>query len=109
MFTQREFLWLDDLLQHEQLEVKHCLDAAQRCSDPQLQQLLTSLAQRHQQHFDQLLSHLNRQAQGQQPSQTQSSFQAQTYSQPQAYAQPYGTAYGGSQQQTGGQAQPFYQ
>lgn len=104
MFTQREFLWLDDLLHHEELEVKHCLDAAQRCSDPQLKQLLTSLAQRHQQHFDQLLSHLNRQAQGQQASSMQPGYQSQTFS------QSYGNTFPGSQLQAGGQTQqPFYQ
>lgn len=56
--TQREFLFLDDLLHQEELEVKCCLDFAQRAQDPQIKQTFLSLAQQHQQHFDRLLNFL---------------------------------------------------
>ncbi|MBO8141179.1 MAG: hypothetical protein H0Z37_03225 [Firmicutes bacterium] len=60
-FTQREFLFLDDLLHAEELQVKKLRAYAQQCQDPQLKQMLQSMAQRHEHHFNTLLQQLNRQ------------------------------------------------
>lgn len=63
-FTQREFLYLDDLMHMEEIEAAKCRSMAQQLNDPQLKQLCQNAAQRHEQHFTTLLRHLN-QAQGQ--------------------------------------------
>lgn len=63
-FTQREFLYLDDLMSMVEIEAAKCRSMAQQLNDPQLKQLCQNAAQRHEQHFTTLLRHLN-QAQGQ--------------------------------------------
>lgn len=52
--TQREFLFLEDLLHSEQLEVMKFRDFAQHVQDPQLKQMCEQMAGRHQQHFERL-------------------------------------------------------
>lgn len=61
--TQREFLFLEDLLHAEQLEVIKYQDFAQHVSDPQIKESLHRIAGQHQQHFNRLLQILN-QSQG---------------------------------------------
>lgn len=60
-FTQREFLFLDDLLHEEELQVKKFRAYAQQCQDPQLKQMLQSIAQSHERHFNTLLQQLGQQ------------------------------------------------
>lgn len=62
-FTQREFLFLDDLMHMEEVEAIKFQAMADQLSDPQLKQLCQRMAQRHQQHLMTLLGHVN-QAQG---------------------------------------------
>lgn len=57
--TQREFLFLEDLLHAEQLEVMQFQDFAQHVSDPQIKETLQRIAGQHQQHFNRLLQILN--------------------------------------------------
>lgn len=80
--TQREFLFLDDLIHQEELEVKCHLDWAQRAQDQTVKQLFFSLARQHQQHYDRLVNFLGQAVQGQyglqgQQAQAGTSFQAQ--------------------------------
>lgn len=57
--TQREFLFLEDLLHAEQLEVTKFRDFAQHVQDPQLKQMCEQMASRHQQHFERLFQVLS--------------------------------------------------
>lgn len=57
--TQRQFLFLDDLLHAEEIQSVTFRHMADFCEDPQLKQLCNQIAQAHQQHFDRLLSLLN--------------------------------------------------
>lgn len=91
--TQREFLFLDDLLHQEELEVKCCLDFAQRAQDPQIKQTFLSLAQQHQQHFDRLLNFLGQwQPAGFQEVSQSSAAHYSQYGQP-SYSAPGSTFY----------------
>lgn len=62
-FTQREFLYLDDLLHLEELQAVVATHAAAYCSDPQISRLCVDIARRSEQHFNTLLNYLN-QSQG---------------------------------------------
>jgi len=61
-FTQREFLFLEDLLHEEELQIRKFRTYSQQCQDPQLKQMLQSIAQRHEQHFNTLFHQLNQQS-----------------------------------------------
>lgn len=61
-FTQREFLFLEDLLHEEELQVRKFRAYSQQCQDPQLKQMLQSIAQRHEQHFNTLFQQLQQQS-----------------------------------------------
>lgn len=63
MFTQREFLFLEDLLHMEELQAKKFQSYAQQAQDPEIAQLLSSAAHRHTQHFEALLDQVKRQQQ----------------------------------------------
>jgi hypothetical protein len=52
--AQREFLGLDDAAHAAQLQSKCFADAAQRCQDSSLKELLQSCAHMHQRHFERL-------------------------------------------------------
>lgn len=58
-FTQREFLYIDDLLHLEETQIAFCADLASHCQDPQLAQLCMEMAQKGERHFNALLNHLN--------------------------------------------------
>ncbi len=61
-FTQREFLYLDDVLAAQKVAAEKCMAAAASLSDPQLKQLCQSTAYRHQQQFARLLRHVDQAA-----------------------------------------------
>lgn len=50
--TTKELAALDETLGTEQLLVKRCTAAANACTDPTIKQHFTSMAQRHQKHYD---------------------------------------------------------
>lgn len=98
--TQREFLFLDDLLHMTELSVKEAADFSQHCTDPELQRLCTSVASRTERQFRTLFSHLNQaQGQGQSQSQGQGFGQSQfTQAQPMQFQQGTTSGYGFNQQ-----------
>lgn len=56
--TTKELLYIEDCLSVEQqLQIK-CADYASKVTDAQLKQVLTTLSQKHQQHFSTLMSQL---------------------------------------------------
>jgi hypothetical protein len=57
--TQREFLFLEDILHAEQLEISKFQDFAAHCQDPQLSNLCLQIANRHKTHFNRLMGILN--------------------------------------------------
>ena len=63
--TQREFLFLEDLLHAEQLEMVKFQDFAQHCQDPQLQEMCSRIANHHHQHFNKVLNILDQSQGGQ--------------------------------------------
>lgn len=50
---------LEDELNHESLLVHKYEQASQQCTDPQLRQLCSSIAEKHHSHFTTLLDYLN--------------------------------------------------
>jgi hypothetical protein len=58
MLTDKELNYMKDFLSWELLAVKKCEDAAQACTDTQIQTLIRQTGQKHQQHYNQLLTHL---------------------------------------------------
>ncbi len=50
---------LEDELNHEALLVHKYEQASTQCTDPQLRQLCTSIAEKHHNHFTTLLDYLN--------------------------------------------------
>lgn len=52
--TQREFLFLDDVMAVEHINATRFSDLAQHCSDPQLRQLCHETAQQSLMHFNRL-------------------------------------------------------
>ncbi|GGE07085.1 hypothetical protein GCM10011571_05390 [Marinithermofilum abyssi] len=57
--TTKELNYLKDALSWELLAMKKCHHYAQECQDPQLKQLIDRTGQLHQNHYQQLLQHLN--------------------------------------------------
>lgn len=58
-FTQREFLFLDDIMHATEVESKCSADMAGRCTEPAVRDLCLRLSQMHRRHFDRLLRHMN--------------------------------------------------
>jgi rubrerythrin len=58
LITQKELAALGDLLSAEQLAITKYCSAAQCTADTALKDCYTQLAQRHQQHFDELYTNL---------------------------------------------------
>ena len=50
---------LEDEMNHEALLVHKYAQAAQACTDPQLGQLCTTIAEKHHSHYNALLDYLN--------------------------------------------------
>lgn len=60
--TQKEMNYIADSLSNEDLLAKQCTVAAAEATTPAVKQFCTSAAQRHQQHYAQLLSVLEQHA-----------------------------------------------
>jgi len=56
--TTKELSALDEQLGSEQLMVKRCRAAASACTDPSIKQHFTTMADRHQKHYDTLVKFL---------------------------------------------------
>ncbi len=57
--TSKELSALEDQLKAEQLLVKKYQTVAQLTSDPQIRTKCDQIAQKHQEHFNRLMTHLN--------------------------------------------------
>lgn len=57
--TTKELSALEDQLNGEQLLVKKFKTFASHCNDPQLKAKCNQIADKHQQHFNILMNHLN--------------------------------------------------
>lgn len=75
-FTQREFLYLDDVMAGEKIGIMQFQDLALHCTDPQLKDLCQQIASQNVQHFNRLARLLD-QGQG-----GQSSYNANTNTAP---------------------------
>jgi hypothetical protein len=58
LLTDKELHYIKDFLSWELLAMKKCNEAANGCTDPQIQNVLNQTGQRHQQHYEMLLAHL---------------------------------------------------
>lgn len=58
MLTDKELHYLKDFLSWELLAMKKCNEAANQCTDPQIQTLIRQTGQKHQQHYEMFLQHL---------------------------------------------------
>jgi len=57
-FTTKELSALEDQLSSEQTLIKKYTALASQCADQSIKSSLQSIAQRHQQHYDKLMSYL---------------------------------------------------
>jgi hypothetical protein len=57
--SAKEFSGLEDILASEENLVSKFTTYADMCTDPQLETKFRNVAQRHQQHFDTLVTYLN--------------------------------------------------
>lgn len=73
--TQRQFLFLDDLIHMEEMQVIFAADLAERCQDPEIAQLCAEVARKSEQHFNTLLRQIEH-AQGNRSFAQTSSFQS---------------------------------
>jgi hypothetical protein len=64
LLSDKELLYLKDFLSWELLAIKKLSAAAGACQDANLRTLLDAAGKRHQQHYNTLLSHLQRHAKG---------------------------------------------
>lgn len=58
LLSDKELHYLKDYLSWELLAIKKCHHAAQNCADVQIQDALKQIGQKHVQHYENLLSHL---------------------------------------------------
>jgi hypothetical protein len=58
LMSDKELHYIKDFLSWELLAMKKCNDAASRCTDTTLQNVLKEVGKNHQQHYEQLLTHL---------------------------------------------------
>ncbi|MDF2668772.1 MAG: hypothetical protein K0R67_1078 [Paenibacillus sp.] len=59
LLSDKELNYVRDFLSWELLAVKKCEDAAQACVDPQIQSQIRQTGKKHEQHYNQLLTHLH--------------------------------------------------
>ncbi|WP_135547457.1 hypothetical protein [Paenibacillus cymbidii] len=59
MLTAKELDYIKDYLSWELLAMKKCNDAANACTDMQIQSKLKQTGEKHKQHYETLLSHLH--------------------------------------------------
>jgi hypothetical protein len=64
LLTDKELLYVKDFLSWELLAIKKFSDVAGACQDANLRTLIDAAGKRHQQHYNTLLSHLQRHSQG---------------------------------------------
>jgi hypothetical protein len=57
--TEKELTAIEDQLNNEQITICKFKAYSQMCTDPELKQKCDSIAQKHQCHFDKLISFLN--------------------------------------------------
>lgn len=57
--SNKNLLILEDELNHEALLVHKYAQASNQCTDPQLRQLCSNIAEKHHNHFTTLLGYLN--------------------------------------------------
>lgn len=57
--SDKELHYIKDFLSWELLAMKKCNAAAQACTNPQIQNALKQTGQKHQRHYETLLSHLH--------------------------------------------------
>ena len=60
LLTNKELNYIKDFLSWELLAMKKCNDSASHCEDQAISNLIKQTGQQHLQHFETLLSHLNR-------------------------------------------------
>jgi hypothetical protein len=58
LFTDKELSYIKDYLSWELLAMKKCSDAANACTDPEIQNLIRQVGRKHEQHYEMVLSHL---------------------------------------------------
>jgi hypothetical protein len=58
LLSDKELHYIKDFLSWELLAMKKCNDTANRCTDPQIQGAIRQTGQKHLQHFQTLLTHL---------------------------------------------------
>jgi predicted metal-dependent phosphoesterase TrpH len=58
MITEKEHLYIKDMLSWELLAMKKCKDAATQCNDPQFAQLINGIGLKHEQNYLNILSKL---------------------------------------------------
>lgn len=58
LLGEKELLYIHDFLSWELLAMKKCSEAAGMIQDQQLQQSVRQIGQKHQQHFETILNHL---------------------------------------------------
>lgn len=66
VITTKDFAYLKDMLAWNLLAMKKANFAAQQCQDPEIKSELDRCGQMHQLHYQQILSHLNKNQQNQQ-------------------------------------------
>jgi len=58
LLSDKELHYIKDYLSWELLAMKKCNEAANLCTDVQLQQLIRDTGKKHQQHYETILTHL---------------------------------------------------
>ncbi|WP_248926496.1 hypothetical protein [Paenibacillus hamazuiensis] len=58
LFSDKELHYIKDFMSWELLAMKKCADAASRCEDQEIQQLIQEAGKKHIQHFETLLAQL---------------------------------------------------
>jgi len=58
--TRRELHYIQDCLKAEEMAIKKCEKLGAQTSDPEVSEICMNLANRHQQHYNTLLQHLQK-------------------------------------------------
>jgi hypothetical protein len=58
LLSDKELHYIKDYLSWELLAMKKCNEAANLCTDPQIQQLIRETGKKHQAHYETILSNL---------------------------------------------------
>jgi hypothetical protein len=59
LLSDKELHYVKDFLSWELLAMKKCYDSANRCTDSNIQQVLNEIGKNHEQHYEQVLTHLS--------------------------------------------------